>query len=99
MPRAKDAAAAPPPPPPDPVLATALKAIMRRHWGHSEFRPLQAEAVAATLTGRDALVILPTGAGLTRGGWLVGAGGLPCRMLADPPPGLPPPLPQAAASR
>lgn len=56
------AAAQPPPPPPDPALATALKALMLRHWGHSEFRPLQAEAVNATLQGKDALVILPTGA-------------------------------------
>lgn len=35
---------------------------MQAHWGPGiDFRPLQAEAVAATLAGRDALLILPTG--------------------------------------
>ena len=37
--------------------------ILRAHWGHLAFRPLQAEAIEATLEGRDALVILPTGGG------------------------------------
>ena len=59
------AAAAQAPPPPEvlpPVLMTAVRDVMRMHWGHDEFRPLQAEALAASLAGRDALVILPTGA-------------------------------------
>lgn len=59
--------AAPPPaaadlPPLDPTLAAALRRVMRGHWGSgAEFRPLQAESVAATLNKRDALLILPTG--------------------------------------
>jgi hypothetical protein len=52
------------PPPSQPVDATLLEGlahVMRQHWGHDAFRPLQAEAVAATLAGGDVLVILPTG--------------------------------------
>ncbi len=44
--------------PADP-LAEALK----RHWGFSEFLPLQREAMAAIREGRDSLVVLPTGGG------------------------------------
>jgi ATP-dependent DNA helicase RecQ len=39
--------------------ATAL----REHFGFTAFRPGQAEAVAAALSGRDLLVVMPTGAG------------------------------------
>ena len=45
--------------PTDPALTEAL----RRHLGHSAFRPGQEILVAATLEGRDALGILPTGGG------------------------------------
>ncbi|HEV8630742.1 MAG TPA: DNA helicase RecQ [Thermoanaerobaculia bacterium] len=48
-----------PSPPPDPRLADAL----RRVWGFDRLRPLQAEAMAAALAGRDSLVVLPTGGG------------------------------------
>lgn len=41
---------------------TAIDAL-RTHWGHDAFRPLQAEAIEATLAGHDVLVILPTGGG------------------------------------
>ncbi len=40
-----------------------LRAAVRRTWGFPELRPLQAEAVAAALEGRDTLVVLPTGGG------------------------------------
>ena len=36
---------------------------MHKQWGHAQFRPGQAEAIAAALEGRDALVVLPTGGG------------------------------------
>lgn len=36
---------------------------LRRWWGYSEFRPAQADAIAAALAKRDALVVLPTGGG------------------------------------
>ncbi len=46
---------------PDPeqnILAT-----VRRYWGYSELRPLQAEAIKAGLEQRDSLVVMPTGGG------------------------------------
>jgi ATP-dependent DNA helicase RecQ len=36
---------------------------LRRIFGFQQFRPGQAEAVAAALAGRDALVVMPTGSG------------------------------------
>jgi len=40
-----------------------LTAIIERTWGFSSLRPLQAEAMQATLDARDALVVLATGGG------------------------------------
>src|SRR5688572_11581851 len=40
-----------------------LRDVMTRHWGYREFRPLQREAMEAVLTGRDSVVVLPTGGG------------------------------------
>jgi ATP-dependent DNA helicase RecQ len=40
-----------------------LEAVLRETWGYESFRPLQAEAMAAILAGRDSLVVLPTGGG------------------------------------
>jgi ATP-dependent DNA helicase RecQ len=40
-----------------------LRAVVRRVWGYAELRPLQAEAMLASLAGRDALVVLATGGG------------------------------------
>ncbi|HEY4276635.1 MAG TPA: ATP-dependent DNA helicase RecQ [Conexibacter sp.] len=39
------------------------RAELRRHFGFDDFRPGQEQAVAAALEGRDALVVMPTGAG------------------------------------
>ncbi|MTD45225.1 RecQ family ATP-dependent DNA helicase [Conexibacter sp. W3-3-2] len=36
---------------------------LQRYYGHTAFRPGQAEAVAAALDDRDVLVVMPTGAG------------------------------------
>lgn len=36
---------------------------LRRYWGFDTLRPMQHEAIAAAIAGRDALVILPTGGG------------------------------------
>ena len=43
--------------------AAQAVATLQKHWGYDAFRPFQAEAVAAAVTQRDALVILPTGGG------------------------------------
>jgi len=42
---------------------SALAAILERYWGYTSFRPLQQEAMAAVLGGRDSLLVLPTGGG------------------------------------
>jgi ATP-dependent DNA helicase RecQ len=39
------------------------ESALRRGWGYDSFRPLQKEAIDAALSGRDALVVLPTGGG------------------------------------
>lgn len=44
-------------------LPAALTEAIRATFGYSTLRPLQAEAMAAALAGRDALVVLATGAG------------------------------------
>ena len=41
---------------------TPLEAL-KRYFGYDSFRPGQAEIVDAILAGRDALAIMPTGAG------------------------------------
>ena len=40
-----------------------LKALLKRYFGYSEFRPLQEEIVRDALAGRDAVALLPTGGG------------------------------------
>ncbi len=40
-----------------------LEAVLAARLGHSAFRPGQREVIAAVLSGRDALAILPTGGG------------------------------------
>ena len=41
----------------------ALADALERYWGYTSFRPLQREAMDAILTGRDSIVVLPTGGG------------------------------------
>ena len=42
---------------------TPAQALLRTHFGYSEFRPLQARVMAALEHGQDVLAVLPTGAG------------------------------------
>ncbi|HEV2149462.1 MAG TPA: ATP-dependent DNA helicase RecQ [Longimicrobiaceae bacterium] len=37
--------------------------VLRRYWGHGDFRPGQREVIASVLERRDVLAVLPTGAG------------------------------------
>lgn len=37
--------------------------LLRTVWGYDAFRPLQADAVASVIAGRDSLIVLPTGGG------------------------------------
>ena len=48
---------------PDGEHDAAIAAAVERTWGFSELRPLQREAIATALAGRDALTVLPTGGG------------------------------------
>jgi len=41
----------------------ALRDVLHRVWGFSDFRPLQREAMHAVLGRRDSVVVLPTGGG------------------------------------
>jgi len=41
----------------------SLRAVIKKHWGYTSFRPLQREAMTAAADGRDSLVVLPTGGG------------------------------------
>jgi ATP-dependent DNA helicase RecQ len=45
------------------VAVDDLAAVLEKFWGYSSFRPLQREAMDAILSGRDSVVILPTGGG------------------------------------
>jgi superfamily II DNA helicase RecQ len=40
-----------------------LCGALKYHFQHDTFRPFQLEAIQATLSGRDSLLILPTGGG------------------------------------
>ena len=41
----------------------SLDEAVARYWGFTTFRPLQREAMEAVLSGRDSVVVLPTGGG------------------------------------
>src|SRR5947208_15574468 len=40
-----------------------LKQLILKHWGFTTLRPLQEQAMEAVLSGRDSLLVLPTGGG------------------------------------
>ena len=44
-------------------LDAAVRETLQTWWGFDTLRPLQAEAIAAAVAGRDSLVVLPTGGG------------------------------------
>src|SRR5471030_767552 len=41
----------------------AAREILRRTFGHAEFKGLQAQVIAEVLAGRSAMAVLPTGGG------------------------------------
>ena len=54
----------PPSVPPAPSAASDhLLHVLERYWGYTSFRPLQRDAMDAILSGRDSVVVLPTGGG------------------------------------
>ena len=44
-------------------VLTEARAALERHFGYPDFRPGQDTAVESVLTGRDVLVLMPTGGG------------------------------------
>lgn len=44
-------------------MADTLKTILKEYWGYESFRPLQERAMRAVVSGRDSLVVMPTGGG------------------------------------
>lgn len=47
----------------DAALSPKIMDAVERVWGFNALRPLQAESIASSLAGRDALTVLPTGGG------------------------------------
>jgi ATP-dependent DNA helicase RecQ len=45
------------------VATSKLQAVLQEYWGYDSFRPLQQEAMVCGISGRDSIVILPTGGG------------------------------------
>jgi len=45
------------------MVNQAAEKILKRYWGHDEFRPLQVDIINSILEGRDTLALLPTGGG------------------------------------
>lgn len=43
--------------------AAQIAGILKKYWGYDSLRPMQREAIACALDGRDSLVVLPTGGG------------------------------------
>ena len=46
-----------------PAPTDDLLHLLRQHWGHGAFRPLQEDIIRAVLAGHDTLALLPTGGG------------------------------------
>lgn len=40
-----------------------LKALLQKHFGYSNFRPLQEEIISSVMNGNDTLALMPTGGG------------------------------------
>ncbi len=44
-------------------MKTLIRDILLKHWGYSDFRPLQEDIILSVLDGKDTLGLLPTGGG------------------------------------
>ena len=49
------------------ICDSELLASLQKHFGHQTFRPGQEQLVAAVLSGRDVLAVMPTGSGKSLG--------------------------------
>ncbi|WP_317129696.1 RecQ family ATP-dependent DNA helicase [Hymenobacter jejuensis] len=46
-----------------PLPTDDILLLLRQHWGHSAFRPMQEDIIRSVLAGQDTLALLPTGGG------------------------------------
>lgn len=44
-------------------MTEKLHETLKKYWGHDHFRPLQLETILSVVSGRDTLVLMPTGGG------------------------------------
>lgn len=44
-------------------MGDSIHEILKKYWGHSQFRPLQEDIINSVLEGNDTLALLPTGGG------------------------------------
>ena len=44
-------------------MIQTIQDTLQQYWGYSGFRPLQQEAMESLASGRDTLLVLPTGGG------------------------------------
>ncbi len=44
-------------------MKSIIRQILTKHWGHSDFRPLQEDIILSVLDGKDTLALMPTGGG------------------------------------
>ena len=44
-------------------MSEKIKRVIAEYWGYDSFLPLQEEAIECMISGRDAVVVLPTGGG------------------------------------
>lgn len=42
---------------------STIHQILKKHWGYSQFRPMQEEIIQSVISGKDTLALLPTGGG------------------------------------
>ncbi len=50
-------------PPGETIPDGAIETALRKYWGYERFLPLQRETIEYVVTGRDSVVVLPTGGG------------------------------------